>query len=115
MKVIFNSIIPAPGFIAFTLWPFIFVRRKAAPRYTEVTDRHENIHGLQQKEMLVVLFLAWYGIEWFVRFCILHNSHKAYRAISLEQEAYDNEHDPGYLDNRRPYAWTAYLKRTPAS
>ena len=109
MKVVFSSIIPFRGFLAVTLWPFIFVRRKVAGRFTAVTNRHEHIHGRQQVEMLVLPFFLWYLIEWILRLVILRDSKQAYRSISFEQEAYANEGDATYLVNRRPYAWLRYL------
>lgn len=109
MKVIINTIIPFRGFLAITLWPFIFVRRAAAARFTEVASRHEHIHGRQQLEMLILPFFLWYGIEWLVRLIRLRDSHRAYRAISFEAEAYANEADTDYLSRRRPYAWLRYL------
>ena len=54
MFIVRNTLIPFPGYIAVTLWPFIFVRRKAWPRFTDDTLRHERIHGLQQVELLMV-------------------------------------------------------------
>ena len=32
------------------------------------------------------------------------------RCIELEQEAYDNELDPDYLKERRPFAWIYYIR-----
>lgn len=109
MIVVKNRIIPFKGTLAIALWPFIFVRKNAKSSYDEVDDRHEHIHGRQQLEMLIVLFLLWYGIEWLVRLCILRDGHRAYRAISFEQEAYSNESDEEYLEKRHPYAWLKYL------
>ena len=33
----------------------------------------------------------------------------AYRAISFEREAYDNQRDASYLSHRRHFAWRHYL------
>lgn len=111
MKVIRNSLIPFPGYIAVTLWPFVFVRRRLEQYYTARVDRHERIHGRQQLEMLILPFYLWYALEWLVRLIVLRNGHRAYRAISFEQEAYVHEDNPDYLDARRPYAWLRYLAR----
>ena len=107
MKVVRNSIVPFRGFVALTLWPFIFVRKDM--RVDDATMRHEDIHARQQKEMLVILFLVWYCLEWLIRLVIYGNAHKAYRMISFEQEAYLNEHDKDYLKNRRLFAWMKYI------
>ena len=111
MKVVFSSIIPFRGFLAVTLWPFIFVRRAVAGRFTAVANRHEHIHGRQQLEMLILPFLLWYLVEWMIRLIILRDSSRAYRSISFEQEAYANEHDAAYLTTRRHYAWLRYLRK----
>lgn len=109
MKVVFSSVIPFRGFLAITLWPFIFVRRDVACRFTAVANRHEHIHGRQQLEMLIIPFFVCYLAEWLVRLIILRDSKRAYRSVSFEQEAYANENDPAYLATRRPYAWLKYI------
>ena len=132
MKTIVNSIIPFPGYIALTVWPWVFVRRKAQAWYTPTVDRHERTHGRQQKEMLVVgsvlaallllagcgwwsiiplgLFFEWYFMEWLFRSVQYGNMHTGYRNISMEREAYAWQDDIGYLDQRRPFAWVKYLR-----
>lgn len=131
-KVIFNDIIPFRGFLAMCLWPFIFVRNSAASRYDTTADSHEHIHAEQQKELLAVgvmlsavgflagfgwwsllfipFFFWWYGIEWVVRLIQCKDGHKAYRNISFEREAYANQHDTCYLQDRKRFAWFNYLK-----
>lgn len=117
MLKITTSFIPAKGFTALTIWPFIFIRRDRKARYTERTDRHEHIHGRQQLEMLLILFFIWYGIEYLIRLCKPDPDHpkskskRAYRSISFEQEAYANEGKTDYLKTRRPYAWIKYLRQ----
>lgn len=109
MKVITNSIIPFKGFTALTLWPFIFVRKDEEKYYTDVVDRHEHIHGEQQKEMLIVFFLLWYGIEWLIKWAYYRNRMTAYKNISFEREAYAHQNEMSYLDNRMHYAWMKYI------
>ena len=130
-KVVFNDIIPVKGFLAMCLWPFIFVRNNAASHYNSVADNHEHSHGEQQKEMLAVggvlsavlfvlgcgwwsllalpVFFWWYGLEWCFRLVQYRDTHQAYRNISHEREAYANEKDLDYLQNRRRFAWIFYL------
>lgn len=107
MIIIRNSVIPFKGFKAITLWPFIFVRNNAS--FTEADERHERIHGRQQVEMLLLPFLLWYGLEWLIRLIITGSTHRAYRDIGFEQEAYTNQNDEEYLNKRRLYAWFKYL------
>ncbi len=129
-KVIFNDTIPFSGFIAMTVWPFIFVRNQAASRYNVVANNHEHIHAEQQKEMLLVgvvlaavgyifvglwailllpVFFWWYILEWLFRICQYRNTKKAYRNISFEREAYANETNLTYNTARKRLAWTKYL------
>lgn len=126
MIIVKNNIIPFSGFKAMSFWPFIFVRKEC--NFTEVDERHEKIHGRQQIEMTIIgiyiaailsmigfgwwslcaipLFYIWYITEWIIRLLINPNP---YRSISFEQEAYDNEQDPDYLEFREPFAWIVYL------
>ena len=46
--VVFNRLIPFKGYLAITLYPFIFVRKAAAGRYSTTVNNHEHIHGEQQ-------------------------------------------------------------------
>lgn len=85
------------------LFGILFVRKNAV--IGSVTINHEGIHSAQMKEMLYIPFYIWYGIEWLVRLLCYWNFHKAYRNISLEQEAYEHETDMQYLEHRRHYAW----------
>lgn len=96
--IIYNNLIPLKGYIAITLWPFIFARHELS----ETIIRHERIHGAQQKEMLLLPFYLWYGLEYLLRLC-------QYRNISFEREAYANEHDKNYLASRKHYSWLKYL------
>ena len=109
MITVKNNIIPLKGFIALTLWPIVFVRKDKEQLYTHIVERHEAIHGEQQKEMLMVFFLLWYGIEWLIKLFYYRNPMTAYKNTSFEREAYNNQNDPAYLDGRRHYSWIKYL------
>ena len=109
MKLVVNDYIPFPGYKCMALWPFIFIRRAALSRYTKTDDNHEEIHGEQQKEMLIIFFLLWYLIEWLIRLIIYRNQAEAYRNISFEQEAYEHESDLEYLNKRKRFNWIKYI------
>ena len=109
MITVKNNIIPFKDFTALTFWPFIFVRKDEEKYYTDVVERHEYIHGEQQKEMLIVLFYVWYGIEWLIKWAYYRNRMTAYKNISFEREAYRNQNDSTYPDNREHYSWIEYL------
>ena len=53
---IYTKHFPVKGFMALTIWPFVFIRKDCTDRYSVITERHENIHAEQQKELLVVPF-----------------------------------------------------------
>ena len=131
MKKIVNNIIPFSGFIAMTVWPFIFVRKDEEAKFDAVANNHEHIHGEQQIEMFIVglllalatflitlsfwslllipIYFWWYIIEWLLR--SMFGTGNAYRNISFEREAYANEKDLGYTYDRDMFAWLGYMKR----
>ena len=104
MKIIYNNIIPFKGFAAINLFGVLFVRNGV--RLSDKLLNHERIHTAQMKEMLFIGFYIWYFVEWLVR---LFGKGNAYRNISFEQEAYDNDDDLTYLDSRKPFEWLKYV------
>lgn len=100
-KVISNSLLPAPGFAAITLFGLVFIRkgRKLSPSLL----RHELIHCQQQLECLYIPFFIIYLAEW-IYYLIKYrgDSDRAYRSISFEREAYAHMSHPRYL-TRRPH------------
>lgn len=52
------------------------------------------------------IFYIWYVLEWLVRL----TSSNAYKNICFEQEAYANEDDNCYNENRDYFAFLKYLK-----
>lgn len=111
MIKIYNNIIPLKGFTAITFWPLLFIRNDELDNYNETVERHEAIHGEQQKEMLIVPFLLWYCIEWMIKLCYYRNTNTAYKNISFEREAYDHQREIDYMDNRKHFAWLKEIKK----
>lgn len=129
--VVFNRLIPFKGYLAITLYPFIFVRKATADRYSTVGNNHEHIHAEQQKELLPVgvalaliaylsglglwallflpVFLWLYVAEWLCKLYRYKSSKKAYCNISFEREAYQNEKDLAYISSRRHFIWFKYI------
>ena len=107
MKVVKNRFIPPRCFAYVNLFGVLFTRRDRLISSVELN--HEQIHTEQMKEMLYVFFYLWYIIEWLIRLIILRDSHKAYRAISFEQEAYANQENLTYLEGRKRYRWLTYV------
>lgn len=104
MKIIYNNIIPLPGFKAINLFGVLFVKKGCT--MSDIDLNHEAIHTAQMKEMWYIFFYLWYMIEWVVR---LFKKGNAYRNISFEQEAYDNQSWLKYLQNRTRFEWIDYL------
>lgn len=109
MKVIHNNIIPFKGYKAINLFGIVFARKGI--ELTPLELNHEAIHTAQMKEMLYIFFYLWYVIEWIIRLIghIGNSNYNAYRMISFEQEAYNNDNYTAYLEHRQKYYWTRYL------
>ena len=109
MKIIENRLIPFKGFLAMNLFGLFFVRKDEWNRHSdkikEITINHESIHTVQMKETGYVFFYIIYFLEYLFRFLLNgFDSDKAYRNISFEKEAYENEDNFEYLGKRRRYA-----------
>lgn len=112
------------GYSTIMLFGFILTKR---PWLSLDTETHEQIHQRQYVECMVLslpvalplcLFVSWwfilliltafyllYVFEWIVRLFMNGN---AYRNISFEREAYRNQDNPNYLNERKPFAWFWY-------
>lgn len=101
MKVIYNNIIPFKGFLAINLFGILFVRSKYRGLSPYVLN-HEAIHTEQMKELGYVGFYIIYLLEWIYR--LVFHTKTAYKGISFEREAYDNESNLDYLGKRKKFA-----------
>ena len=99
--IIFNNIIPFKGFKMINLFGILFARNECKNRISDIDINHENIHTQQIVECGVLFFYIIYLIEWFVRLFMNGN---AYRNISFEKEAYDNQNNLDYIKTRKRYA-----------
>ena len=70
---------------------------------------HERIHLRQQLELLILPFFIWYAIEYGIRLLQYKDRYEAYRNISFEREAYENELFLEYLKKRRLWSFLRYL------
>lgn len=117
MKVIYNKLIPFGGYDAINLCGILFVNTNNANFDDEEFQRmirHESIHSKQIFEMAIIFFYVWYCVEWFIKVFKYGDSDEdgrgtAYNNISFEREAYNNQDDLSYLDNRKPYSWWHYI------
>ena len=91
-----------------TLFPFILLRKKEL-RHNPVLINHEKIHLRQQLELLIIPFYIWYLSEYYIKYLKYKNPDLAYRNISFEREAYDNDHNLEYLKNRKWWSFISYL------
>ncbi|MDR2950716.1 MAG: hypothetical protein LBV71_16130 [Prevotella sp.] len=107
MKIIYNNILPPKGYIGINLFGLLFVRNN-----TNISDKlinHENIHTHQMKELGYIFFYILYIIEFIFRLIQYRNWDKAYRNISFEREAYDNDDNFSYLSYRKFFSFINYL------
>lgn len=105
MKIIYNNWIPFKGFKCINLFGVLFVRRGCF--MNEKDFNHEAIHTAQMKEMFYVGFYVWYFVEWLIELC--HYGTTAYHTNTFEREAFANDDDLTYLDNRPKFAWWDYV------
>ena len=123
MKVIYNRFIPPKGFYAITVIKWIFVRDKykhldGSSIYNKMIN-HESIHEQQILDFTPEVFSSWlrytvgsicfyllYGLEWLFKLipCLIKKKN-AYRSLCAEQEAYNNEMDFKYIENRPKLFW----------
>jgi hypothetical protein len=99
MILIVSKYLTPNGFRSITVYPFVFIKFKES-KIDLVLVNHEKIHLRQQLELLIIPFFIWYGIEFLIRFSQFKNWKIAYKNISFEREAYENEKDLGYLNRR---------------
>lgn len=93
MKIIYNKLIPFPGFTAMMLFGVIFARKSARP-LSERTIRHESIHVAQAKECggFIPYYLKY--LAFWVRY--------GYKMNPFEQDAYYYNDDSDWRFER-PY------------
>ncbi len=91
---------------AITLFPFVFSRGEMS----EETKRHETIHFQQYLETGIVGFLGLYLWDYMISLMKGKKGPEAYRSIRAEVEAWDNDGDEDYLQNRVRWAWICKKK-----
>lgn len=100
MKIIYNNIIPFKGFSAINLFGVLFAREGCT--ITPRVINHEKIHTMQMRELGYIGFYVAYFLEWLVRLVVATKT--AYRGISFEVEAYENQDNFDYLQSRKRFA-----------
>ncbi len=92
------------------LFPFILLNDKLC-KQDKIFINHEKIHLRQQIELLLIVFYLWYVIEYYYWLIKLRNPYLAYRNISFEREAYDNENNLEYLKSRKFWTFLNYVNK----
>jgi hypothetical protein len=117
MKTKWNEFYILPkhfNILGIVLFCFVFLNKRSKSLKKEelvILLNHERIHIRQQLELLILPFFILYIAEWLILLLKYKNKDQAYRSISFEMEAYDNEDRFDYLKNRKPYAWLKYWKK----
>ena len=106
--LIVSKLLVRKRFNGITLWPFIIACKKQL-KEDLIFVNHEKIHLRQQAEMLVIPFYLWYSIEFVFRLFQYKNKHDAYKNISFEREAYANQKNFSYLNERSFWAFLTFL------
>ena len=101
MKIIINNILPPKDFKCINLFGILFCRKQL----NKIDINHEAIHTKQMQEMLYIPFYIWYIIEYLIKLF----KGNAYRNLSFEREAYNNQYNLNYLNNRKHYSWIKYV------
>ena len=118
--------IPFPGYFAICVFDTIYIRDCNKHRgVNKSTINHEGIHLCQIEDFVPnrnnkkwrlylggCIFYVLYFIEWLIKllFSIFTlGKVRAYASISFEQEAYDNQNNYNYQDNRQRFGWIKYL------
>ena len=123
VKVIYNKFIPFKWSYAITIIKWIFVREgykylDGLSIYNKMIN-HESVHEQQILDFTPEIFPSWlrytigsicfyllYGLEWLFKLipCLIKKKN-AYRSLCAEQEAYNNEMDFKYIENRSKLSW----------
>lgn len=104
MKIIRNRLLPiGKDFYAINLFGILFVKPYAS--LNPVLLNLERIHSRQMRELLYIPFYILYVAEWLLRLVQKRgDGYLAYRSISFEKEAYENERKLDYLHKRPRFA-----------
>jgi len=90
---------------AITLGPIVISRDEMS----EITKRHETIHFQQFLELAFVGFIFLYFGWWAWNLLKGDDKQAAYFNIPFEKEAYYNDENESYLQNRKRYSWIHYI------
>lgn len=101
-KKIFNY------YTGLSFFVFIWISRQEKDEVR--LTRHEKIHFWQQVEMLFIFHWIFYLLFYVMARAKGHCHYIAYRYNPFELEAFDNDRNEQYLEDRKPFAWTSYIR-----
>jgi hypothetical protein len=105
--ILISKLLVPRGYLGITIYPFMFLKNQNL-KGNSVLINHEKIHLRQQIELLIVPFFVLYTIEFLFRLLQYKKWGLAYRNISFEREAYENEKNLYYLKSRSFWAFLKY-------
>jgi hypothetical protein len=108
MFIIVSKYLIPKGYRGITMFPFIILKSKFLKKDLQIVN-HEKIHIRQQLELLIIPFFILYFFEFIFRYFKHNNWNEAYRNISFEKEAYQNENDFNYLKKRKLFQFVNYF------
>ena len=98
MRIVYNKFIPFKGFSAINLFGILFARNGV--QISKKIINHELIHTAQMKELYYVLFYIIY-IYYYVMY--------GYKDNPFEREAYLNQSNDNYLNERIKFSYKNYF------
>jgi hypothetical protein len=93
---------------AMALFPFMLFK-DPRQKGNILLINHEKIHFRQQIELLIIPFYVLYLFHYLLNLIRFRNRSKAYFNICFEKEAYANDENLNYLQQRGLYSWLKYL------
>lgn len=90
---------------AIAIFPFVISKESLS----HDVINHEKIHFKQQLELLIIPFYIIYSYFFFLNYIKYKDYTKAYLSIPFEKEAYENEDNLNYLDERQMFSWIKYI------
>jgi hypothetical protein len=110
MTIKHSKRLPPKGFKEINLYPFkVYTRGCAKNGLSDKTLRHEAIHTMQTRSLLILPYYIWYGLEYLIKLAICWNRDKAYKSICFEQEAYYNSNNLNYGEERQWINFLVYI------
>lgn len=86
---------------AITIGPLVFSRGEMS----DITKNHEAIHWQQYIETGILGFIILYYAFYLMNYIRYRDGKIAYYMIPFEKEAYDNDENLEYLENRERWTW----------